>query len=142
MTNSIKNKIWIFVWLLTLGLLTYVLWNRGIPLWQKLLTISLTLFTGILNVLSRINDDYDLEFTNETVYLKKTFSKQKQYSLKVDIFHNVNGFPDGRSEAEAQPKRNGAHQERARVPPLYFSCKSPVARLRVHHAAGDYYSRL
>ncbi|MWB92830.1 hypothetical protein GON26_00475 [Flavobacterium sp. GA093] len=92
MTNATKNKIWILLWLLTLMVMAYLSWNRASPLWERLLMISLITFTGILNVSSRIRHDKDIKFCDDTLYIKKTFSKEKKYNLKNILSWSENHY--------------------------------------------------
>ncbi|MCF6141072.1 hypothetical protein L1S34_07225 [Flavobacterium sp. K77] len=92
MKQSTKNKIRIVVWILLLGLFVFPIMEQSIKLREKVLTITLLIIAALMNILSSNRKKKDFTLLDDILIIRKTFSKEKQYSLKNISFWTENQY--------------------------------------------------
>jgi len=101
MKQTTKNKISIVVWIVVLGLFVFILINRPMQIWEKVLVITSLTIIALINIVNANKKNKDFILIDDILIIRQTFSKEKQYSLKNISFWTENkyqllGFKTGR----------------------------------------------
>lgn len=91
MKQITKNKFWIIVYALLVGLITFWLVGKQKELWEKSMVIVLAEILVIVHILS-INRIKYYMLIDDGLIVYHTFSKQRQYSLKEVLRWTENNY--------------------------------------------------
>lgn len=82
MKQTTKIKIQILIWLLLIGLYTFLLINRPMQLWEKISITVGWLLIAFFNIKREIKNRKDFKLINDNLIIKTAFSKESLYNLK------------------------------------------------------------
>ncbi|WP_431244667.1 hypothetical protein ACQ9BO_10575 [Flavobacterium sp. P21] len=91
MKPTTKNKIVLFIYIVTLGLLVFLTIDQVKGSWGKSAFILLSVFTVVLAIINSNRIKY-FTLLEDRLIISQTFSKQKQISLKTVIDWNENQY--------------------------------------------------
>jgi hypothetical protein len=92
MKQTTKNKVLIVIWILVLGLFVFLLIDRPMKIWEKVLTMTLLTITALINIVNTNRKNKDFTLIDDILIIRQLFSKEMRYSLKNVSYWTENQY--------------------------------------------------